>query len=290
MRVSRWTPRSRSTHRKASSAEVRKRLKERYGLDAVWASDIADQLYCEKKVELRLLHPDVRKDTAELRAGSEAHEQLTIRAVPVSEKQLREQLVRGKRVLLREFAFTCRFRGIPIIGRPDLVEFDGLRALFVVDYKFSRNREPYPDHRLQLALYGLLLHQSKFDTSEMATILVFASPEQRQRQGGVEALERNLLNYYRQLRNAVFEQRNSATCTKEGAACFAFKFDLAKAKKLVDEQIGFWLGSRSARPTVHEKKCRMCEFNAAGLCQFALARPSPDFAKSIQRNHKLIQS
>lgn len=280
MGIPHWMPKLKRPRKKPSAAEVARRLRKRYGLEAVWASDIADQLYCEKRVELRLLHPEVQKETAEQRAGSEAHEQLTARAVPVSEKQLREQLASGKRILLREFPFRGRIRGIPIIGKPDLVAFDGLKALLLADYKFSRRREPYPDHRLQLALYGLLLHQNKFDTSQLATVLVFLSPEQRQ--AGVEHLEKQLLSTYNQLRNAVLGKHDSATHAEERAACFAYRFDLAGAKNLIEGPIGFWLGSRAAIPTRHENKCKVCEFNAVGLCESALARANPVFVKSIR--------
>lgn len=112
-------------------------------------------------------------------------------------------------------------------------------------------------------------------------ILVFVSPEQKQRKGGVEALEKALLAKYHQLRKTALGKESTATYADETASCFAYRFDLAKAKRLLDEPIGFWLGFRSAKPTTHEKKCQKCEFNAAGLCGSALARPDPDLVKSI---------
>jgi|GEM_PF-449577 CRISPR/Cas system-associated exonuclease Cas4 (RecB family) len=280
MGVPHWIPKPKRSRKKPSSPEVRKRIKERYGLEAVRASDIADQLYCEKRVELRLLHREVQKETAEQRAGSEAHEQLTARATPITEKQLREQLASGKRILLREFPFSGRLQGVPVIGKPDLVEFDGPKALLLADYKFSRRREPYPDHRLQLALYGLLLHHNKFDTRQLATILVFLSPEQRQK--GLEALEKKLLTTYQQLRQVVLAKQGYATHTEEGATCFAYRFDLASARKLIREPIAFWRGSRAAMPTQHQNRCRVCEFNVVRLCESALAPPNPDFVKLIR--------
>lgn len=247
-----------------SAQEVKKRLEQTYGIKHVRVADIAEQLFCEKKVELRLLHPEVKKGTSQL-AGLAGHDELAAEARPVSRKELREQLASGKKVLLREASFPGRYRGIPILGKPDLVYFNGMRPLFLVDYKFSGKREPYPDHRLQIALYGMLLHQNKFETDGLVTIIAFVS-----RAFAEGHLEPRLLKIYRQLRETVLTQQMPATHQDQRVACFAYPFVLRNAMKLLDNQIDFWLGLRSAVPTRHPRKCSVCEFNAVSRCESAL--------------------
>lgn len=273
MGVPSWIPRPRVHRKKPSSQEVKKHLERTYGINFVRAADIAEQLFCEKKVELRLLHPEMKKGASQL-AGLTGHEELAAEARPVSRKEFREQLASGKKVVLCESLFSGRYRGIPIVGKPDLVCFDGMRPLFLVDYKFSPKREAYPDHRLQVALYGMLLHQNKFETDGLVTIIAFVS-----RAVAEGHLESELLQIYDRLRETALSQHRQAIHQDQNVACFAYPFVLSQAKKLVDGQIDFWLGLRSAVPTRHPKKCSVCEFNVAGFCESALTQPNQQFVK-----------
>jgi PD-(D/E)XK nuclease superfamily len=188
----------------------------------------------------------------------------------VSISEISEQLASGERVLLRESSFSGLYRGIPIVGRPDLVFFNGMRPHFLVDYKFSTKRETYPDHRLQVALYGMLLHQNKFETEGLVTIIAFVL-----RAVAEGHLESGLLKIYQRLRETALAQQRQTVHQDQDVACFAYPFDLKQAKRLVDEQTDFWLGLRSAVPTRPSRKCSVCEFNAAGLCESALTPPVP---------------
>ena len=268
MGVPSWIPKPRARRNRPSAAGVKKHLEQTYGITHVRAADIAEQLFCEKKVELRLLHPEIKKGATQL-AGLSGHEELAADARPISRKELNEQLAAGRRVCLRESVFRGKYRGIPIIGKPDLVLFDGMRPLFLVDYKFSAKRETYPDQRLQVALYGMLLQQNKFNVEGLVTIIAFVSRSVADGQG-----ERELLRIYGRLRDTALTQRRQAMYQDRDVACFAYPFVLAHAKKLLDEQIDFWLGLRSAVPTKHSRKCSVCEFNVAGLCASALTAPS----------------
>lgn len=267
MGVPSWIPRPRTRRKKPSAREVKKRLEQTYGINFVRVADIAEQLFCEKKVELRLLHPEVKKGARQV-AGLAGHEELSADTVPISREELNKQLASGERIFLRESLFSGKYRGIPIVGRPDLVFFDGLRPQFLVDYKFSAKREAYPDHRLQVALYGMLLHQNKFETEGLATIVAFVS-----RAIAEGHREHELLKIYQRLRQTALGQQRQAVHEDRDVACFAYPFVLPKAKQLLDKQIDFWLGLRSAAPTIHPRKCCVCEFNAAGLCESALAAP-----------------
>src|SRR6266853_4813655 len=149
MSVPSWIPRPRVHRNKPSAQQVKKRLEQTYGINYVRAADISDQLFCEKKVELRLLRPEIKKGASQL-AGLAGHEELAAEARPISRKELLKQMASGKKVLLRESLFSGRHRGIPIRGKPDIVYFDGMRPLFLVDYKFGTKREAYPNHRLQV--------------------------------------------------------------------------------------------------------------------------------------------
>jgi hypothetical protein len=78
---------------------VKKCLEQTYGINFVRAADIAEQLFCEKKVELRLFHPEIKKGASQL-AGLTGHEELAAEARPVSKKEFPEQLASGKKIVL----------------------------------------------------------------------------------------------------------------------------------------------------------------------------------------------
>lgn len=289
-----WFPRPRKSRKPQSAEQIKDRLAERYGVLSVRVSDIADQLYCEKKVELRLLHPELIKASAELLEGLEAHQELAADALPVSEEEFRAQVARGERVLLRESSFSGEYKGIPISGKPDLVWFEDGKALLVVEYKFGAKREPYPDHLLQVALYGFLLHAGRHDTSELVTALVFMAPRTAAygaRGRSLEESEENkLLNICRPLHRKVLRTRHPATVAEDIFSCFAYPFDLGHARRQLDLTAAFWLGKRKAVPTRHQKKCWVCEFNAAGLCDAALVKPSADLVVERKGDRILVHS
>jgi CRISPR/Cas system-associated exonuclease Cas4 (RecB family) len=289
-----WFPRPRKNQKALSTEEINDRLAGRYGIRSVKVSDVAEQLYCEKKVELRLVHPELIKGTAELLDGLAAHEELAAEALPVSEEQFRAQVARGERVLLRESLFSGKYKKIPMCGKPDLVWFEGGKPFLVVEYKFSAKREPYPDHRLQVSLYGFLLHQGHFDTRDLVTILAFVPAQtvamgpQGRRLGENE--EKKLLSISCDLRHKVLRNRSPASTSVEIFSCFAYPFNLSEARRQLDAAAGFWLGKRTPLPTRHQKKCLVCEFNAAGLCPSALVKPSASLIVERKGTRILVHS
>jgi hypothetical protein len=58
----------------------------RFGRSVVVASDIAEQFYCEKKLEMEYLHGKVETEAKAI--GTEAHEKLTEDSVKVKREQL----------------------------------------------------------------------------------------------------------------------------------------------------------------------------------------------------------
>jgi hypothetical protein len=62
----------------------------------------------------------------------------------------------------------------------------------------------------------------------------------------------------------------------EGWKAFLDRYDRAAAERDLGWALDFWLGQREPVPERrYEKKCAACPFNAAGLCEYALA-PADD--------------
>jgi hypothetical protein len=63
----------------------------RFGRSVIVASDIAEQFYCEKKVEMEYLHGEVETEAKNI--GTEAHENLTEDSVKVKREQLWQDIL-----------------------------------------------------------------------------------------------------------------------------------------------------------------------------------------------------
>jgi hypothetical protein len=63
----------------------------RFGRSAIVASDIAEQFYCEKKVEMEYLRGEVETEAKHI--GTEAHEKLTEDSVKVKRAELWQKIM-----------------------------------------------------------------------------------------------------------------------------------------------------------------------------------------------------
>ncbi|HWP35582.1 MAG TPA: PD-(D/E)XK nuclease family protein, partial [Thermodesulfobacteriota bacterium] len=148
----------------------------RHGLAAVPVHLIAEQLYCERKVDLALAFPDLERATPELAAGAAGHEALAAEAEPIAAEELAAWLDAGWAVRLHEYRFRGSVGDVPVVGRPDAVFLDGRRARLVLEFKFSTWQRPFPSHRLQLLAYGYLLAQNGYDVSELVCGVLMLPP------------------------------------------------------------------------------------------------------------------
>src|SRR5262249_1340753 len=138
--------------------------KLRLGLKYLWPSEIADQFYCEYKVHLKRLHPEVRIELPSLELGEASHTALVSQAEPVTPTEIEQSIRVGKKLAICEWVLEGHFHGVRIRGRPDLFAFEGKNALLLLDFKFSAAKEPFRDHEVQAETYALLTQSMEFST------------------------------------------------------------------------------------------------------------------------------
>jgi hypothetical protein len=128
----------------------------RHGLTVLWPSEIAQQDYCEYKVHLARLHPEVEIHLGALEAGTASHTDLVSDAQPVTDAEIAEAIKGGKQLAICEWMLEGVFHGVTVRGRPDFLALKGKKAHLVLDFKFSRARDPFRDQRAQAQTYALL--------------------------------------------------------------------------------------------------------------------------------------
>jgi hypothetical protein len=214
------------------------------------ASDVAEQYFCEKKVEMKYLHGEV--ETEEKIIGSEAHEKLLEDSKRIRRDKLWQKIYGKEPVLALELLLLARHKEIVLAGRPDSVMFQRGNPLLVFEYKFSSSRTAYRTYHVQAKTYGILLRNMGFDISRLFYAIVVADPKARNNKGlkqeVVKAISEN------GPKEAVLNIRN--------AVIYLQKFDKDDAEKDLDWAIEFWKGSRDAIMTTNQNKCMKCEHKA----------------------------
>ncbi|MBX3278197.1 MAG: PD-(D/E)XK nuclease family protein [Acidobacteria bacterium] len=250
----------------------------RHDLSALWVSLLAEMNYCEQKAALSVMHPEAEPESEEMKAGAAAHSVLEAEAEKLEREELRRRIAAGAELRLREFPLKAYIDGVPLYGKIDHVEFEGRRALWLYDFKFSRySHRLFPNHQLQLSLYGLLLAANDYDVSDLICAVVIVPPKPG-KSGRLTRTDPKLANLAitssKELRDGYGGVRRGGRLFHEaGFAVHAFKFQEQGARDEFADALGYWIGLREARVADSAAKCRSCAYNAAGLCTVAIAPP-----------------
>jgi hypothetical protein len=268
-------------------------VKLRYDLKHLWPSEIADQLYCEQKVHLRRTHPGVRLELPVLEQGEESHAALAAQAVPVTREQVEKAIREGQKLALCEWTLEGTYREVPIRGRPDFFSFEGTEGRLILDFKFSGGDRPFRNQEVQAEVYAFLAGSMGFTSDGLCYGIVLfprreargvpaegaRGKEERLRALAADGILRAIYERCEEARKRLLVGRLSQTVIEgDGWTAFLYRYDRAQAERDLNGALAFWLGRREPLPEKrYWKKCAACPFNAAGLCEHALARADERF-------------
>lgn len=233
----------------------------RFGLPAVAVSSIADQYFCEKKVELKYIRGE-EFTTEEIEIGKLGHEALAADAIRKERSEIWNEIMSGKPVRVLELFLIGEYEGAIIVGSADEVIFHSARPILLVEYKFSRKPIPFKHHHTQARLYCFLLDSLGLDTSELKYAIVIAPLNS----SGNERLRKVSLDI---LRNPKLDKLKIGI--ENGIVnVYVNKYNRAEAEEELKWAIPFWKAEREAIPTKKEGKCKACEFR--NVCPENLAK------------------
>ncbi len=276
------TPRSRVT-----TTELR------HGLGYLWPSEIADQFYCEYKVHLRRLHPEVQIDLPPLELGEASHAALASQAQLITAAELDEAIQTGKKLAICEWVLEGCFQDVRIRGRPDFFGFEGKKALLLLDFKFSDAAEPFRNQEVQVEVYAFLAPSADFATEELCMGIVMFPPvgarNTLREAAQTKAAMLQFLNQNGALQEVherceqermrlLNDKSRRATVRGKGWRAFLYRYDPNRTSKDLNWALQYWLGQREPIPVKRwPRKCFGCPLNAVGLCDRALQQPDPQF-------------
>ena len=113
----------------------------RFNRPVAFASEIAQQYFCEKKVEMQHIHGEIETETKTL--GTEAHENLLKDSVKTSRNRLWHEIYGEEPVIALKILLLAEYNDLILAGRPDAVLFHNGFPLVIFEYKFSRIFRPF---------------------------------------------------------------------------------------------------------------------------------------------------
>ena len=261
-------------------------------------SCIADEWFCELKVDLELGHPEVDRGSEDTVAGvadttawdksRRQHSSLAESADKMPVDAVQKQIRSGKAAVVAEYDLRADFGGLPIGGIPDAVCFENRRAVCVLDYKakdFRKTPQLFPSDEVQLQLYGLLLERCGLASKALVLACVYfpssaqmttLSDAQRQRVpqacwSTVKELSTSGVTSRSAMHHPVWTRSGIRMTRGVTVTVVAVRYHPDDAKKYVDWAAQYWLGKRDPIPTSKPQRCAACRVNATGICSVARA-------------------
>lgn len=121
-----------------------KETRLRFGAKLLSVSELAEQYYCEKKVELKRLYGE--EETLEMKLGKEAHKILLKDSIKVKREELWHKISLGKPILAREMLLLGKYADIIIAGIADAIFFYKGFPIVLFEHKFSSKQIPFRNH------------------------------------------------------------------------------------------------------------------------------------------------
>jgi len=236
----------------------------RHGVSFVAVSSIAEQYYCEYKLENEFALGEIPTENKE--SGTALHDELMPTERISKEKFVK--LVGKKEPTLAVLGVWGSAGGLKVVGVPDHIIWSEGKPLWVVELKTTRG-DPAPlweDQENQVRIYGLLLDRMGFDCSKMRLAVI--------RLRSVELSETEKREWILKVSEALVENRMFELELKYHGRMKAhlLEHDVNGAEKAVTSKAGYWLKEREPLSSTSVGKCKVCEYNS--VCPKSLYKPT----------------
>ena len=193
-------------------------------------------------------------------------------------QKLRNELRAGESFTLAEPSFQGDYHGLPLIGQPDAILFEGMRATSILEYKVTDSDQLHRSHRVQLLLYGSLLAQN-FKVDNLVLICVLVPRRHSKWLDKLTPVETQkfIKTISTQAEMLITAQPSRKNWHSLGATVHRdirvnlriFKYDHGKAESELEFFSRYWRGQREAIPTTMARKCAVCLYNHLNSCPVA---------------------
>jgi len=262
---------------------------------------IAQQMYCEKQVDLWLDNPTSSRvsvpggieevETAKVHEergradervelGEDFHLTVERSAAGIEPAELQRRLRRDETLILLEYSLQGNYKGLPLIGCADALRCKGRRVSRIIDYKVTNTPRLFPSHQAQLRLYGYLLEQAGYDITDLTLVCVFIPSSQQEWIARLSpANTERFLNRVWSAADKIITRKPIDKFSAYGQVLVkrgikvtlgVFPYKEEKVIEELDFAVSYWLGKRAPIPTKQAGKCARCLYNAIDRCTDAL--------------------
>ena len=223
----------------------------RFNRPWVAASSIADQYYCEQKVELRRLLGEIETEVKQ--RGTAGHDALASEALVTDQEDMFQRIFSDQLTISQELLLVSRYKGLILVGQPDAVAFHQGRALFLFEFKFSHSQIPYHSYLVQAHVYGKILEGMNLDILKLYYAIAILPPSSR-----------NESTVFSNIVQAVLDHGPHETSFSVGEAhVHLYAYQSTTAEDDIDWALDYWRSNRDAISTRNPKKCARCEYEAS---------------------------
>ena len=218
-------------------------------------SDIGNQFYCEQKLEQEYLTGKIITD--EMVQGVEGHGRIVEDFKPVTMEETWRDIYTKKKTVLAEFIFIAPYKGVFLIGRPDVIFFVGGNPILLFEFKFSKYDSDFLSRHAQAQCYGLIMREIGFDVKNLFYSIVIFKPEMLKARKLIKTIPPKIINDF--LRGD-FGSVESNSKTYWDVRAYIHKFNGEEAEKHVEWALEYWANKREACCTEQIGKCHSCEY------------------------------
>lgn len=235
----------------------------RHGTSFVAVSSIAEQYYCEYKVENEFALGEVPTEAKD--TGTALHDEL----LPMEEigKDEFVRLVSGRKPALAVLNVWGTAGGLKVLGTPDHIIWLKGKPLWIVELKTTKGDPHFlwEDQENQVRIYGLLLDLMGFDCTEMRLAVV------RIKSGQLD--DESKQKWILRVSDALLEG-GEHRLEEEFPGIMKvhlLRHERGRAVKAVTSKSAYWLDEREPTSSSSVGKCRACEYSST--CERSLTRP-----------------
>lgn len=234
----------------------------RHGLSMVPTSGIAEQFFCEQKVEMEYLHGEI--ETEAKTEGQRLHEQL-IQMTKTTREDLIKHIKKDK-VLVASFPIHARFSRLTVVGIPDAIVFQKGTPTYLIELKTTKGDTSrlWKDQLLQAQVYGLILDEMGFDCSRLKLVIIRIRRQSGFSESGRERFLRESVE------GLLIGLEKTTTSRVDGSTTHVVDYSKDDVVPEFRWAEAYWLSEREPIPAQNIAKCRSCEFS--NMCASSLIR------------------
>ncbi len=239
------------SNRELFKAVVKSR-RYRHRRSTISVSDIAEQFYCECKLDLRYREGDI--STRDKDEGDRIHEEI-LSGKKVSTWDAVEKISSGGQCIYFNFPVWTVFEDLALRGELDAIVFEGGKARYIIELKTSRKGLGiFEDAIVQIQVYGLCIESMGFDCSELKLVIVKIKRELLD-EISPERFKKKIITDL--LENKIEElERAFSRMLRVHIEDYDRKFVEEKLRSVKD----YWLETREPYPANNPNKCKSCYY------------------------------